>query len=212
MIRPTLIHLCGIPGAGKTTYANALHKVRRDLACLQFDAVMEQLPGYQIDKSRLGLQQAFERWELQARVIGYELFHGLVSGGRDILFDHSASSRLHLDLIRDVQSKGYIVEMHYIECTPEEAIRRVKRRSSQRYTPEQLVYERHKLILELLPAYKELVDKFVTIVQPFSSTPDEFDLLKRTYRNAAAANNSAATTTSSSLSSEKPLDGSGNYV
>lgn len=166
--RPLMIHMCGIPGAGKTTYR---HKWFSESAsadtftAVQFDDVMEALSGYRRDRESLGIVQAFKLWELPARAVGYHLLQALIEGRRNVFFDHSATSRLHIDLIETVQRMGYLVEMHYIECAPEEAARRVKLREQMlhRHTPERLIFERHQLLQELLPQYQNCVDRFVQI-------------------------------------------------
>jgi predicted ABC-type ATPase len=126
---------------------------------------MESLSRYQNDKSQLGLVEAFSRWELPARAIGYHLLQALVENNRSIFFDHSASSILHLELIRKLKGKGYKVEMHYLPCDPHIAVKRVQEREKiiQRHTPEKLIWEREALLKELIPQYRLLVDSFVEI-------------------------------------------------
>lgn len=164
----SLIHLCGIPGAGKTTYAGRFVKRTPRYALVQFDGVMESLSGYQADRERLGLVDAFKKWELPARVIGYHLFQALIENSRNVFFDHSASFPAHLELIRGVRAKGYAVEMHYLPCPPQVAVRRVQEREKliKRYTPESLIWEREALLKDLIPQYQEVVDRFIEI--PFS--------------------------------------------
>ncbi|MFN8554611.1 MAG: zeta toxin family protein [Candidatus Obscuribacterales bacterium] len=163
--RPRLIHLCGIPGAGKTRYAKQWISQNCDFVCVQFDTVMEQLSGYCRDRSELGLANAFRKWELPARAVGYHLFQSLVENRRNILFDHSATSKSHIELIQNVKNMGYHTEMHYLSCSPDEAIRRVQQREKiiQRHTPEKLIHDRHNALPELLPVYESLVDVFVSV-------------------------------------------------
>lgn len=124
--QPLMVHLCGIPGAGKTTYAEKWIAKYHEFSLVQFDGVMEQLAGYQKDKENLGIEEAFVRWELPARAVGYHLLQALVAKRRNILFDHSAASDLHLDLIDAVKNNNnYLVEMHYLKCDPENALIRI---------------------------------------------------------------------------------------
>lgn len=167
---PILIHMCGIPGSGKTTYTHKYLENNDSFSLVQFDSVMESLPGYRSDKESLGPVDAFSRWELPARSIGYHLLQALIENRRDIFFDHSGTARQHIDLIRVVKNSGYTVEMHFIDCLPELAAKRVLVREKliQRHTPPSLIYERHELLKGLLPVYQGLVDNFV---QVYSESP-----------------------------------------
>jgi len=162
---PLLIHMCGIPGSGKTTYTRQFLNSAKSFNLVQFDTVMESLTGYQQDCKKLGIEAAFQRWELPARAIGYHLLQKLVEERRNIFFDHSATNRKHLDLIKAVKNQGYQVEMHFISCTVEEATKRVKARETtiQRHTPLSLISERSQLLEELVPQYENLVDRFLRV-------------------------------------------------
>ena len=162
---PLFIHMCGIPGSGKTTYTQRFLSSTDSFNLVQFDSVMESLPGYQQDCKNLGLEEAFVRWELPARAIGYHLLQILVEEKRNIFFDHSATNRKHLELIKSVKKHGYQVEMHFIECSVDEATERVKAREAtiQRHTPISLISERNRLLEELVPHYEGLVDKFLRV-------------------------------------------------
>ncbi len=162
---PQFIHMCGIPGAGKTTYVEKWLLQNQGYSCVQFDQVMEQLSGYGEDLIERGSESAFALWELPARAIGYHLLQALVDGRRNVLFDHSATNRMHVDLIGAVKRRNYRTHMHYIQCSPKTAVERVKLRETitGRHTPEALIYEREELLQELLPLYQNLVDRFVAV-------------------------------------------------
>lgn len=162
---PKLIHLCGIPGSGKSTYAQQFLLVNTNFALVQFDGVMANLAGYKRDCICTGLIDAFKAWEAPARAIGYHLLQALLENKRNVLFDHSASFRNHLDLIGIVKGWGYIVEMHYLDCPPAMASERVRVREAviQRHTPEHYIWERLALLEELIPLYRRQVDLFLTV-------------------------------------------------
>ncbi len=164
---PQLVHMCGIPGSGKTTYAKKWISENKSFSVVQFDSVMEQLSSYQRDKERHGIVEAFKLWELHARAIGYHLLQALVEHQRNVFFDHSATSKQHIQLIESLKKRGYIVEMIYLECLPTVAAERVKQREAiiQRHTPEHLIFERYELLEEILPTYRKSVDKFVQVAQ-----------------------------------------------
>lgn len=162
---PLFIHMCGIPGSGKTSYTQHFLKSNGSFNLVQFDSIMESLTGYQQDCQDYGIEEAFQRWELPARAIGYHLLQNLVEGKRNIFFDHSATNREHPDLIKNVKKHGYQVEMHFIDCSVKEATKRVKARQAtiRRHTPLNLISERKELLEELLPHYKGIVDKFLRV-------------------------------------------------
>lgn len=163
--KPRFIHMCGIPGAGKTTYTNYFLKRNPQFALVQFDSVMEALPGYFDSVATDGPEQAFAQFELPARVIGYHLLNSFVENSRHVFFDHGAMNRKHVDLLKSLCGRGYKVEMHYVECDINEAFGRISHRETEegRHTPRDIVLERHALLQELLPIYKGLVHEFVTV-------------------------------------------------
>lgn len=162
---PRLIHLCGIPGSGKSRYAEQFLLGDTNFALVQFDGVMANLAGYKRDCVTIGLIEAFKVWELPARAIGYHLLQALLENKRNVLFDHSASFRDHLDLIEVVKGWGYVVEMHYLDCPPTVAWERVRAREAviQRHTPERYIWDRLALLEELIPLYRQKVDVFRTV-------------------------------------------------
>jgi probable phosphoglycerate mutase len=167
--RPTLIHLCGIPGSGKTTYADALKREDdrfKTFYILRFDGVMESLCGYQQDKPRLGLKDAFLKWQMPARFIGYHLLQALIEGQRNFIFDNSASFQAHIQLIETMRQKyNYYVEMHRMVCPLPVAMQLVVDREAviQRHTPPEFLADREKVLDGLIPKYQRVVDKFIEV-------------------------------------------------
>ena len=159
---PTIIHLCGIPGSGKSTYARQLKQENADYYTLSFDQIMSELPGYRDDCITAGLKQAFARWELPARGLGYYFLKALLRAKRSILFDHSGANESHIILLRQIGKIAYRTELHYIPCDIETARLRVKERESQtqRHTPEHYLTERAALLENLLPKYRQVVHHY----------------------------------------------------
>jgi predicted ABC-type ATPase len=174
---PKLVHMCGIPGAGKTTYASRWVKNHSSFVLVQFDSVMEQLAGYQHARAVVGPVEAFKAWELPARSIGYHLFQALIEAERDVFFDHSALTPVHFDLLTEVKRRNYDIEMHYIDCAPQEALDRVRKREreTKRHTPDYLIFERYELLQGLLPKYKTLVDKFDCVAGTINNASEFID-------------------------------------
>ncbi|MBZ0189957.1 MAG: GNAT family N-acetyltransferase [Candidatus Obscuribacterales bacterium] len=163
--QPRLVHLGGIPGSGKTFYAERFLVANPYYALVQFDGIMESLPGYQQDRKNLGIIEAFKRWEMPARAIGYTQLQALLENARNVIFDHGASFESHLGLIGKARAWGYRVEMHYMQCPIEIALRRLQEREQQnlRHTPAQLVSERQDALTKLVPQYRAVTNKFIEI-------------------------------------------------
>jgi predicted ABC-type ATPase len=164
---PRLIHLCGLPGSGKTTYASQLKQTLKHFWHLQFDQIMQSLPAYQRALRQEGAAKAFAKWEKTAANTGYQLLKNLINEKRNILFDHSAAHPLHPQLILHCQSQGYQVEMHYLSANIDIVKERVQARESEinRHTPPTLIDERHQLLQTLLPLYRVHVDRFIRVGQ-----------------------------------------------
>ena len=163
--RPQLIHLCGIPGSGKSTYANDLKQTHIDHYVLSFDDIMSQLPGYKSDCMELGLKQAFVNWELPARGLGYFFLQRLLRKRRSVIFDHGAANESHLVLLEQIRNLPYRIELHHVTCSMATAYSRTRKRErmTKRHTPKHYITERAKLIDQLLPKYRKIVDRYLKV-------------------------------------------------
>lgn len=162
---PVFIHMLGIPGAGKSTfYCNNAEKFQ-DYLYVSFDDIMMAHPQYQKDIENLGPIDAFNKWELPARIAGYELLFRAISARKNIFFDHGGTPQCHMELLIKLKQIGYTTKMYYISCPVEEAIKRAKEREvlTKRHTPVQLIIDRHKLIENNIETYKEIVDEFISV-------------------------------------------------
>ena len=163
---PVLIHMLGIPGSGKSTFYRSRQWPSHVL--ISFDKIMEELPGYQNDLITLGNTAAFQKWEIPARIVGYELLRRAVAAGKNIFFDHGGLFNLginadsHLDLLNKLPQYGYRTEMYYISCPADIALARTVEREKQtrRHTPEAFIRERGRLIDEYIGKYQTCVDAF----------------------------------------------------
>ncbi len=166
---PQLIHMCGIPGAGKSTVADRHYAEKKleddDYILIDFDRVMAEIEGYKQDRE-IDPAGAYKKWSPLAASIGYQLLHLMIEGKRNILLDHGASAHNHKELMETIRDDhGYGLKMIYVACDPDTALARIKLReqATKRHTPASLIYERHKLIEDILPVYQELVDEFDTV-------------------------------------------------
>jgi predicted kinase len=175
-VQPFILHTAGIPCSGKSYFSQQLmseNKLPQNTVYVQFDEIMEKLKPYQEDTKYLieelgedeGIKQAFANWEIPARIIGYELLERAIEKKRHILFDHSASFKGHIELLKNLKDEmGYKIEMHFFDISIEEAKKRVKVREkkTKRYTPESMLFERKKVLNEMIGDYKKIADKFIS--------------------------------------------------
>lgn len=162
---PTLVHMLGIPAAGKSTFYHNNAEMFKGYLFVSFDAIMEALPQYQQDVEQLGSVEAFRRWELPARIAGYELLRRAVASNKNIFLDHSAAPKCHQELLKNAKKLGYKTKMFYIYCPVEVAKERVRQREliTKRHTPLNLITERAELIEKNKVIYQSIVDEFVCI-------------------------------------------------
>lgn len=163
--QPHFIHMAGIPGSGKSTYAKQLYQTRPQMSgalFIAFDQVMEQLSGYQALDDPIA---AFAAWELPARALGYQLLLSGLEAGCSILFDHSGAHPAHLPLMTALSHENrYRTEMVYLKAEPKQVLSYIQQREkiTRRHTPEQLVHERYQLLEDLMPQYEKTVHQFST--------------------------------------------------
>ena len=152
---PELIQVSGIPGAGKSTYC-ATHQ-KKNFLFLSFDAIMMSLSGYQAELKRNGIRAAFQKYEMTARIIGYELLIRAINKHLNIMFEHSGTNPAHLELFRNIAGKGYKTSVDFIVCDVNTAIKRAEERAKKinRYVPETLIRERADKFQEYIKAYKK---------------------------------------------------------
>lgn len=164
-IAPTLIHMLGIPAAGKSTFCQNNKEQFKDYLFVSFDAIMEAHPEYQKDVEELGSVEAFARWEIPARVAGYELLTRAIKEKKNILMDHGGSPKCHQELLINIKKFGYKTKMFYIYCPIDIAIERAKAREiiTKRHTPPQLIADRVISIEQSVNVYRNIVDEFIKV-------------------------------------------------
>ncbi len=158
-------HIGGIPGSGKTTHAKKLLKESNALF-ISFDDIMENMPSYKKDKD-LGVsnQNAYINNVQDARAIGHALLQKAISYDLNIIFEHSLTKIDHINMIKNIKNMGYTTHLYHIDCDVNTAEERVKEREkiTNRNVPTELIYEREKTQKEMLPLYKETIDKYFKI-------------------------------------------------
>lgn len=160
---PCLVHMLGIPGAGKTTFWKKNQNLFSDYLLVSFDQIMDMLPAYAADKAALGLKEAFARWEIPARIAGYELLKRAMDQKINIFLDHGGTPELHLALMKEVKKIGYHTKAYYLKCDVNTAIKRAAAREQeiQRHTPKELILKRFPLVERRAEQFKEIADEFI---------------------------------------------------
>lgn len=153
---PELRQISGIPGAGKSTYC-ATH-LPPNFLFLSFDKIMTSLPSYQKELAQFGQVEAFEKYEMPARIIGYELLRRAMNMKLNIMFEHSGTNPAHLELFKNIHKKGYRTAVDFIVCNTSLAIQRAEERAKKinRYVPESLILERASRFKQYISAYQRL--------------------------------------------------------
>lgn len=173
--KPQLIQVGGIPGAGKSTFCQQLQSP--DSIYLSFDEIMECIPDYRRDVNILGSAESFKKWEMPARVIGYEVLRRAIILKLNIFFEHSGVNDAHVELFKNIKLLGYKTETDYILCDPRVAFKRtlMREKATKRHTPKKLIKQRAALIDKYINEYKNIADK--TFV--YDSSTNELILKKR---------------------------------
>lgn len=159
---PKLVHMGGIPGSGKSTfYRKNVDKYYKDFVFIGFDNVMKKISSYDYDVEKFGSVEAFSRWEIPARVAGYELLRRAVEAKYNIFLDHSGLCPPHLELLKNIKNYGYETEMHFIRCDLKKAFLRaeIREKKTKRHTPKKLIEDRYELSKTYINEYEKVVDK-----------------------------------------------------
>ena len=162
---PSLINVSGIPGSGKSTFCKKLLDMAVNSCAIYigFDSIMENKRLPYIKEEINHPEEAFQRWELSARIAGYELLRRAIGNKFLIIFDHSSALSQHVDLFNLFLSEGYEVHFNFVFISEEEAKKRVQNR--KRHVPQYYIEERNQNIQKLLPEYKQICTTFKQIEQ-----------------------------------------------
>lgn len=165
---PLFVHMLGIPGSGKTSFLEVLEVVWRSnhsvpATFLGFDQVMQAMLSYQKTGDKV---EAFAKYELPARSVGYRLLEGILKKRAHIFFDNGGSAESHPDMMLEARNTlGYRLVFVSIEISLEEALKRVHIRAigSGQHTPSHYLEERHIKLQKLIPVYEGIAHNFYRI-------------------------------------------------
>ncbi len=160
--QPIVYAMAGIPGSGKSVYVDAAierGELPRNAYLLDPDRVMMAMPEYIDDISMMGAASAFRHWEIPARLLAYDMAQEAAEKRYHIIQDMGSVRRENLDRLSQFKQRGYRIQMTYVFCPVDEALRRLQTRAG-RYTAAAMVKERAASLNLLLPAYVDLCDSF----------------------------------------------------
>ena len=154
--RPELRQISGIPGAGKSTYCQA--HLPANFLFLSFDKIMVTLSGYQKTLQKEGAVAAYQKYEMPARIIGYELLRRAIKKHYNILFEHSGTNNAHVEMFKNLPKKGYKTSVDFIVCDIKTAIKRTKEREKKinRHISEEIIKERAAGFTKYMSIYKQI--------------------------------------------------------
>lgn len=155
---PKFIQVSGIPGSGKTTFIEK-HGFKNYLY-IAFDKIMTSLDEYQSDVIKLGPVEAFKKWEMPSRVIGYKILEQAIDNKLNIVLEHSGTNFAHVELFKKLPSLGYNSEINFTLCDIDTACKRTveREKATQRHTPKELIEQRNASIQKFLKIYQEFVE------------------------------------------------------
>lgn len=154
---PYLINICGLPASGKTHLCRAFKAADAGMLYISFDAIMEDLPTY-LSEHMHDRKKSFERWELPARFVGYQLLKQAVKHKLPVLFEHSNATPHHIELYEKIKQAGYTVDIRYINADPELVLPRLEKR--ERHFPPERTRERADILRKLMPVFEQTANVF----------------------------------------------------
>ncbi|WP_105169178.1 zeta toxin family protein [Pseudoalteromonas sp. T1lg23B] len=159
-ISPVFEVVSGIPFSGKSSFIKSKKREFEGYLFISFDALMKELSFYQ-RLMELDSKLAFNKCELVARIIGYELLQRAVDLGCHIVFEHSSTPKQHLALYEVIEKEyGYKLVINYIQCPLALAKQRAEQNNSSlrdggRYTPVTYIDERFHALQAMMGHYKQ---------------------------------------------------------
>lgn len=163
---PYLINICGLPASGKTHLCKAFKASEAGMLYISFDAIMEDLPTY-LSEHLKDRKKSFERWELPARFVGYQLLKQAVKNKLPVLFEHSNATPHHIELYEKIKQAGYTVDIRYIDAPTELVLPRLEKR--ERYFSPERTKERASVLKELMPVFEQTATSF-SVLQPWKES------------------------------------------
>ncbi len=167
---PFLLHMGGIPGAGKSYEVEKMQKSGKlnGIILIQFDKIMMCLTPYtdalkSINKTnKKALDSLFAIWEMPARVVAWELVGRAIKQNYSLLIDSAGHSNEQYNLLTNIKKHGYKTGMFYIDISNDLANLRAEIRMEKegRSVPKGMIETRQELLKTLRPKYQKMLDVF----------------------------------------------------
>lgn len=133
MKKGTLVLLCDLPGAGKTTLAKKLAKEMSAIVMSPDDECL-----------KLGISLFDERAKTKVEAKQWRQALKLAQNGQDVILENGFWSREERNKLRqEVHSVGLKVRLIYLEATLDELWRRVEKRNTTRNIPDAAISFSH---------------------------------------------------------------------
>ena len=104
--------------------------------------------------------EAFNRWEMPARIIGYEVLRRAVEKKQTFIWKHSGVNMPHTILMQKSQKEGLCYRDVLYPLQLDIACHRAELREkiTNRHTSKEMIVKRNELVKTYLNQYKTLVD------------------------------------------------------
>lgn len=164
MSASTLVAVCGLPGAGKTTVAEAL-ATRLDARLLRTDVIRTDLfadPAYTHEEATAVYAELFERAK------------AALSGG-DVILDATFRTESFRDGARATAADvGAAFRLVTVECDDEKLRRRIRARTDDESDADVTVYEQFRSTYEPVTAPDLVVDNSGTLEETLAQLDEPF--------------------------------------
>jgi predicted kinase len=125
---PQVVLMCGIAGAGKTTYAKQLEEQQGYVRLSIDEEIWRRFGRYGVDYD----QSKYERFSDEAEVTLRQRLVELIGAGSDVVVDYSLWSRATRDEYKAVvELAGGSWQLVYLKATPEQLRERLVARRSR---------------------------------------------------------------------------------
>lgn len=151
--KPVVHALCGIPGAGKSTFTQkALETglMPQTAFILNPDRVMQALPAHHQLKTEQGQAAAFAAYEMPTRLLAHDIAAEAARRRYDMVVDMGHVRQENWDFLANLKQAGYNLVLHVIYAPLATCLARLQARADTQFYPAQNVQDRAVSLAQLL--------------------------------------------------------------